>query len=56
MREVGAPEYTDEELEFTAMIAAQFPKRQKIDALRKSKVPNHERFIDVDLPTDILDP
>ena len=56
MREVGAPEYTPEELQLAASIAAQFPKQQKIDALRKSKVPDYERFIDVDLPTDVLDP
>jgi aminobenzoyl-glutamate utilization protein B len=56
MREVGAPEYTKKELEFASKIAAQFPKQQKIDALRKSKVPGYERFIDVDLPTEVVDP
>jgi aminobenzoyl-glutamate utilization protein B len=56
MREIGAPEYTKEELEFAAKITAQFPKQQKIDALRKSKVPGYERFIDVDLPTEVVDP
>jgi aminobenzoyl-glutamate utilization protein B len=56
MREVGAPEYTEEELEFAAKIAESFPKESKIDGLRKRKVPDWERYVDVDLVTDILDP
>jgi aminobenzoyl-glutamate utilization protein B len=56
MREVGAPTYTQEELEFAAKIAETVPRQQKIDGLRKRKVPDYERFIDVDLVTDILDP
>ena len=56
MREVGAPTYTREELEFAAKIAETVPRQQKIDSLRKRKVPDYERFIDVDLVTDILDP
>jgi aminobenzoyl-glutamate utilization protein B len=56
MREVGAPIYTKKELEFAAKIAKTFPKEQKIDMLRKIKLPNYEKYIDVDLPTDILDP
>ncbi len=56
MREIGAPSYTDEELEFASRIAESFPKQQKIDNLRKQKVPDWERYLDVDLVTDILDP
>ena len=56
MREIGAPTYTQEELEFAARIAETVPRQQKIDSLRKAKVPNYERYIDIDLVTDILDP
>ncbi len=56
MRLVGPPRYTDEELEFAAEIAKSFPKEEKIDGLRKDKVPDWERYVDVDLVTDILDP
>jgi aminobenzoyl-glutamate utilization protein B len=56
MREVGAPTYTKKELDFAAEIAKSFPKEQKIDMLRKVKIPGWEKYVDVDLPTDILDP
>lgn len=56
MREVGAPKYTKKELDFAAEIAKSFAKEQKIDMLRKVKLPNWEKYVDVDLPTDILDP
>jgi len=56
MREVGAPEYTDEELEFARKIGETVSKRAKIEGLRAYSVPNWERYVDVDLVTDILDP
>ena len=56
MRQVGAPTYTPEELAFAADIAETFPKQNKIDSLKKSKLPNWERYADADLVTDILDP
>jgi len=56
MRLVGPPRYTEEELGFAAEIAKSFPKEAKIDGLRKDKVPDWERYVDVDLVTDILDP
>ena len=56
MRETGAPAYTKKELEFAAEIAKSFPKEQKVDMLRKIKIPGWEKYVDVDLPTDILDP
>jgi len=56
MREVSAPEWSEEELGFAAKIAGQFSRQSKIDAMRKAKVPDWERYVDVDLMTDILDP
>jgi aminobenzoyl-glutamate utilization protein B len=56
MREVGTPKYTKKELKFAAEIAKSFPKEQKIDMLRKIKLPNYEKYMDVNLPTDVLDP
>jgi aminobenzoyl-glutamate utilization protein B len=56
MREIGAPTYTDEELEFAREIGETVPRQQKIDALRKREVPEWEKYVDVDLVTDILDP
>ena len=56
MREIGAPTYTKDDLAFAAEIAKSFPKEQKVDNLRKSKLPNWEKYLDVDLVADILDP
>ena len=56
MREIGVPSYTDEDLAFAAEIAKSFPREQKVDNLRKSKLPNWERYIDVDIVEDVLDP
>jgi len=55
MREIGAPQYTEEELKFAGRIAKTFLKEQKRDALRNRKVPDWEKYVDVDLVTDILD-
>jgi len=56
MREVGAPEYNEEELEFARKIGETVSKRAKIGGLRAYNVPNWEKYVDVDLATDILDP
>ncbi|MGD0802810.1 MAG: amidohydrolase [Candidatus Bathyarchaeia archaeon] len=56
MREVGSPTYSEKELEFAAEIAKSTPKEQKVDSLRKSKIPGWEKYVDIDLLTDILDP
>jgi aminobenzoyl-glutamate utilization protein B len=56
MRMIGAPTYTSEELAFASEIARSFPKQNKLDTLKKSKMPGWERYTDTDLPTDILDP
>jgi aminobenzoyl-glutamate utilization protein B len=55
MREVGHPGWTKEELGFAAKIAETLDKQNKINSLRKNKVPNWEKYEDVDLMTDILD-
>ena len=55
MRLVGAPEWTKEELGFAAEIAETLEKQNKINSLRKNKVPNWEKYVDVDIMTDILD-
>jgi aminobenzoyl-glutamate utilization protein B len=56
MREIGAPEYTEEELEFARKIGETIPRQEKMNSLRKSKIPGWEKYIDVDIATDILDP
>jgi len=56
MREIGAPTYTEEELEFARKIGESVPRQQKIDTLRKREVPDWEKYVDVNLATDILDP
>jgi len=56
MREVGAPEFTEEELAFARKIGETVPKQAKMDSLRKRKVPDWQKYVDVDLVTDILDP
>jgi len=56
MREIGAPGYTEEELEFARKIGETIPPEQKRDALRKSKIPHWEKYVDIDIATDILDP
>jgi len=48
--------YTEEELEFARRIGETVPVEQKRDALRKRELPDWEKYIDVDLMTDILDP
>ena len=55
MREVGAPKYTEEEQRFAAEIAKSYPKQNKIENLKKSRMPNWEKYVDVDLVTDIFD-
>jgi len=56
MREIGPPEYTEEEMEFARKIGETVPKEQKRDALRKAEFPNWERYVDVDLVQEVLDP
>ncbi|MFH1179468.1 MAG: amidohydrolase [Candidatus Bathyarchaeota archaeon] len=56
MRAIGAPKYTKEELAFAAEIAKSFPKEQKMATLQKMKVPNWEKYVDVNIADDIIDP
>ena len=56
MREIGTPEWSLEELEFAKKIGDQFSKDAKLDVLRRNKIPNPEKYRDVDLVTDVIDP
>jgi aminobenzoyl-glutamate utilization protein B len=56
MREIGPPEYTEEELRFAREIGKTVPPEQKRDALRKVNFPNWERYMDVDLVQDVIEP
>jgi aminobenzoyl-glutamate utilization protein B len=56
MREVGAPEWSKDELVFAKEISSNFSKDAKMDALRKLKIPEYQKYREVDLMTDILDP
>jgi len=56
MREIGAPTYSEEELEFARELAESVPREQKITRLRRSLLPNWEELLDVDLNTNIYDP
>jgi len=56
MRQVRAPEYSKQELDFAAEISNSFPKENKIEALKKSKMPGWEKYQDKNLVNDIFDP
>ena len=56
MREVGAPEWSTEELEFAKEIASNFSVDAKMDVLKRYKIPDYQKYRDVHLVTDILDP
>ncbi|KYH41565.1 MAG: amidohydrolase, partial [Candidatus Bathyarchaeota archaeon B63] len=56
MREIGLPEYTDEDLKFAEEIAKTIPSEMKIEELRRSKRPGWERLIGKILDDEIPDP
>jgi len=56
MREIGAPEYTPEELAFAKQIGQTITPEQKRDSLRKNELPKWESYVDVDLLQAVLDP
>ena len=56
MREIGAPKHTAEELEFAKKINAGLDRQVKIDDMRRQKVPSWERYADMVMADDILDP
>jgi aminobenzoyl-glutamate utilization protein B len=55
MRLVGPPIYSPEEYQFAAEIAKSFPLEDREISLRKSKVPDWEKYVDQDLVTEIFD-
>jgi aminobenzoyl-glutamate utilization protein B len=55
MRETGHPGWTMEEEDFAAKIAETIDPESKMQSLLKSKVPNPEKYMDVNLAADILD-
>jgi len=56
MKEIGAPQHTAEELEFARKINAGLDRRVKVDDLKRQKVPTWERYADMEMADDVLDP
>lgn len=55
MRELGSPEYKDEELQFAHEISKTIPLEMKKDELRRSRRPGWEKLMDVELDRTIPD-
>jgi len=55
MREIGAPKYTEEDQRFAKEIAKSITPEMKRASLRKSKRPEWEKLMDVDLDQSIPD-
>ena len=56
MKAIGAPSYTEEEMEFAKAIDATISREEKIGLLRASKHPEWQRFVDVLMDTEVHDP
>lgn len=56
MREIGLPEYSEEDLKFAKEIAKTIPRESKINQLRKSGRPGWERLIDKLMDDEVPDP
>jgi len=56
MREIGTPEYGEEEMKFAEKIAESITPEMKIEELRKSKRPGWERLIDKLIDDEVPDP
>jgi len=56
LREIGPPEYTEEELEFAKKLTSTISREAKIEMLRKSKRPGWEDLVDVVMDTTVPDP
>jgi len=56
MREIGLPEYDDEELKFARRLAESITPEMKMDQLRKSKRPGWEKLVDKLMDDEIPDP
>jgi aminobenzoyl-glutamate utilization protein B len=55
MREIGAPIYTEKEIDFAKKLTSSVSREIKIEQLRKSNRPNWEELVDVVMDTSILD-
>ncbi len=56
MREVGLPEYSEEDLRFAEEVAKTIPREAKINQLRKSGRPGWEKLIDKLIDDEVPDP
>lgn len=56
MKEIGAPTYTEKEIEFASELGRSIPLDQKRSILRRSQMPNAMELMDVALNTNIYDP
>jgi len=56
MREIGLPEYSEEDLKFAKEIAKTIPRESKINQLRKSGRPGWERLVDKLMDDEVPDP
>jgi len=56
MREIGLPEYSDEDLKFAKEIAKTITLEMKIAQLKKSKRPGWEKLVDKLMDDEIPDP
>ncbi|MFB0502216.1 MAG: M20 family metallopeptidase [Candidatus Bathyarchaeia archaeon] len=56
MREIGLPEYGDEELKFARRLAESITPEMKMDQLRKSKRPGWEKLVDKLMDDEIPGP
>jgi aminobenzoyl-glutamate utilization protein B len=56
MKKIGAPEYTEEELEFAQKIGGTIPRQAKVNLLRRYRIPDWESYLEADIFREILDP
>ena len=56
MREVGLPEYSQEEMKFAEEISKSIAREAKIEELKKSRRPGWERLVDKIIDDEIPDP
>jgi aminobenzoyl-glutamate utilization protein B len=56
MKQIGAPQHTAEELEFAKKINADLDRQVKINDMKRQKVPTWERYADMEMADDVLDP
>jgi len=56
MREIGAPKFSKEDYEFAKKIHETIPPEQKRNALKRMKIPDWEKLMDVILDEEVRDP